>query len=226
MNICDYLKKERTTIEALALKIGISNSSLRNLLKGGNISTNIIQKVHKFGLSIDGVEIAGTIEALALKIGISNSSLRNLLKGGNISTNIIQKVHKFGLSIDGVEIAGNVDNLPTIFEVMERDGLTQYGFASKYGISHTNINYMLRKGYRGASHELAEHLRKQGVYVPVRTYLVPPQGNGEKFYGEPKAKVAKEPKTFLKDFQIQAIRAFGNTVIRKKVKRKTFERLI
>lgn len=173
MNICDYLKKERTTIEALALKIGISNSSLRNLLKGGNISTNIIQKVHKFGLSIDGVEIAG-----------------------------------------------NVDNLPTIFEVMERDGLTQYGFASKYGISHTNINYMLRKGYRGASHELAEHLRKQGVYVPVRTYLVPPQGNGEKFYGEPKAKVAKEPKTFLKDFQIQAIRAFGNTVIRKKSEKK------
>lgn len=35
MNICDYLKKERTTIEALTLKIGVSNSSLRNLLKGG-----------------------------------------------------------------------------------------------------------------------------------------------------------------------------------------------
>lgn len=173
MNICDYLKKERTTIEALALKIGVSNSSLRNLLKGGKISINIIQKVHKFGLSIDGVEIAG-----------------------------------------------NVDNLPTILEVMEREGLTQYGFAIKYGVSHTNINYMLRKGYRGASHELADHLRKQGVYVPVRTYLVPPQGSGEKFYGEPKAKVVKEPKTFLKPFQIQAIRSLGNTVVRKKGEKK------
>lgn len=173
MNICDCLKKERTTIEALALKIGVSNSSLRNLLKGGKISINIIRKVHKFGLSIDGVEIAG-----------------------------------------------NVDNLPTILEVMEREGLTQYGFAIKYGISHTNINYMLRKGYRGASHELAEHLRKQGVYVPVRTYLVPPQGNGERFYGEPKAKVFKEPKTFLKPFQIQAVRSLGNTVVRKKGEKK------
>ena len=79
---------------------------------------------------------------------------------------------------------------------------------------------MLRKGYRGASHELAEHLRKQGVYVPVRTYLVPPQGNGERFYGEPKAKVVKEPKSFLKPFQIQSVRSLGNTVVRKKGEKK------
>ena len=161
-----------------------------------------------------------TITALALKIGISDSSLRNLIRGGSISKHIIEKVQKIGLTVDGVEMVENVDNLPTILEVMEREGLTQYGFAIKYGISHTNINYMLRKGYRGASHELAEHLRKQGVYVPVRTYLVPPQGNGEKFYGEPKAKVVKEPKTFLKPFQIQAIRSLGNTVVRKKGEKK------
>lgn len=161
-----------------------------------------------------------TITALALKIGISDSSLRNLIRGGSISKHIIEKVQKIGLTVDGVEMVENVDNLPTILEVMERDGLTQYNFALKYGISHTNVNYMLRKGYRGASHELAEHLRKQGVYVPVRTYLVPPQGNGEKFYGEPKAKVVKEPKTFLKPFQIQAIRSLGNTVVRKKGEKK------
>lgn len=161
-----------------------------------------------------------TITALALKIGISDSSLRNLIRGGSVSTHIIEKVQKLGLTVDGVEMVENVDNLPTILEVMERDGLTQYNFALKYGISHTNVNYMLRKGYRGASHELAEHLRKQGVYVPVRTYLVPPQGNGEKFYGEPKAKVVKEPKTFLKPFQIQAIRSLGNTVVRKKGEKK------
>ena len=161
-----------------------------------------------------------TITALALKIGISDSSLRNLIRGGSVSTHIIEKVQKLGLTVDGVEMVENVDNLPTILEVMERDGLTQYAFAIKYGISHTNINYMLRKGYRGASHELAEHLRKQGVYVPVRTYLVPPQGNGERFYGEPKAKVVKEPKTFLKPFQIQAIRSLGNTVVRKKGEKK------
>ena len=161
-----------------------------------------------------------TITALALKIGISDSSLRNLIRGGSISKHIIEKVQKIGLTVDGVEMVENVDNLPTILEVMEREGLTQYGFAIKYGISHTNINYMLRKGYRGASHELAEQLRKQGVYVPVRTYLVPPQGNGEKFYGEPKAKVVKEPKTFLKPFQIQAIRSLGNTVVRKKGEKK------
>ena len=161
-----------------------------------------------------------TITALALKIGISDSSLRNLIRGGSISKHIIEKVQKIGLTVDGVEMVENVDNLPTILEVMERDGLTQYNFALKYGISHTNVNYMLRKGYRGASHELAEHLRKQGVYVPVRTYLVPPQGNGEKFYGEPKAKVVKEPKTFLKPFQIQAIRSLGNTVVKKKDEKK------
>lgn len=161
-----------------------------------------------------------TITALALKIGISDSSLRNLIRGGSISKHIVEKVQKLGLTVDGVEMVGNVENLPTIPEVMERDGLTQYNFALKYGISHTNVNYMLRKGYRGASHELAEHLRKQGVYVPVRTYLVPPQGNGEKFYGEPKAKVVKEPKTFLKPFQIQAIRSLGNTVVRKKGEKK------
>lgn len=161
-----------------------------------------------------------TITALALKIGISDSSLRNLIRGGSISKHIIEKVQKLGLTVDGVEMVGNVENLPTIPEVMERDGLTQYNFALKYGISHTNVNYMLRKGYRGASHELAEHLRKQGVYVPVRTYLVPPQGNGEKFYGEPKAKVVKEPKTFLKPFQIQAIRSLGNTVVKKKDEKK------
>lgn len=161
-----------------------------------------------------------TITALALKIGISDSSLRNLIRGGSVSTHIIEKVQKLGLTVDGVEMVENVDNLPTILEVMERDGLTQYNFALKYGISHTNVNYMLRKGYRGASHELAEHLRKQGVYVPVRTYLVPPQGNGEKFYGEPKAKVVKEPKTFLKPFQIQAIRSLGNSVVRKKGEKK------
>lgn len=161
-----------------------------------------------------------TITALALKIGISDSSLRNLIRGGSISKHIIEKVQKIGLTVDGVEMVENVDNLPTILEVMERDGLTQYNFALKYGISHTNVNYMLRKGYRGASHELAEHLRKQGVYVPVRTYLVPPQGNGEKFYGEPKAKVVKEPKTFLKPFQIQAVRSLGNTVVRKKGEKK------
>lgn len=161
-----------------------------------------------------------TITALALKIGISDSSLRNLIRGGSISKHIIEKVQKLGLTVDGVEMVGNVENLPTIPEVMERDGLTQYNFALKYGISHTNVNYMLRKGYRGASHELAEHLRKQGVYVPVRTYLVPPQGNGERFYGEPKAKVVKEPKTFLKPFQIQAIRSLGNTVVKKKGEKK------
>ena len=161
-----------------------------------------------------------TITASALKIGISDSSLRNLIRGGSISKHIIEKVQKIGLTVDGVEMVENVDNLPTILEVMERDGLTQYNFALKYGISHTNVNYMLRKGYRGASHELAEHLRKQGVYVPVRTYLVPPQGNGERFYGEPKAKVVKEPKTFLKPFQIQAIRSLGNTVVRKKGEKK------
>ena len=161
-----------------------------------------------------------TITALALKIGISDSSLRNLIRGGSVSTHIIEKVQKLGLTVDGVEMVENVDNLPTILEVMERDGLTQYAFAIKYGISHTNINYMLRKGYRGASHELAEHLRKQGVYVPVRTYLVPPQGNGERFYGEPKAKVVKEPKTFLKPFQIQSVRSLGNTVVRKKGEKK------
>ena len=161
-----------------------------------------------------------TITALALKIGISDSSLRNLIRGGSVSTHIIEKVQKLGLTVDGVEMVENVDNLPTILEVMERDGLTQYAFAIKYGVSHTNVNYVLRKGYRGASHELAEHLRKQGVYVPVRTYLVPPQGNGEKFYGEPKAKVVKEPKTFLKPFQIQAIRSLGNTVVRKKGEKK------
>ena len=161
-----------------------------------------------------------TITALALKIGISDSSLRNLIRGGSVSTHIIEKVQKLGLTVDGVEMVENVDNLPTILEVMERDGLTQYAFAIKYGISHTNINYMLRKGYRGASHELAEHLRKQGVYVPVRTYLVPPQGNGERFYGEPKAKVVKEPKSFLKPFQIQAVRSLGNTVVRKKGEKK------
>ena len=161
-----------------------------------------------------------TITALALKIGISDSSLRNLIRGGSISKHIIEKVQKIGLTVDGVEMVENVDNLPTILEVMERDGLTQYNFALKYGISHTNVNYMLRKGYRGASHELAEHLRKQGVYVPVRTYLVPPQGNGEKFYGEPKAKVVKEPKTFLKPFQIQAIRSLCNTVVKNKDEKK------
>lgn len=161
-----------------------------------------------------------TITALALKIGISDSSLRNLIRGGSVSTHIIEKVQKLGLTVDGVEMVENVDNLPTILEVMERDGLTQYAFAIKYGISHTNINYMLRKGYRGASHELAEHLRKQGVYVPVRTYLVPPQGNGERFYGEPKAKVVKEPKSFLKPFQIQSVRSLGNTVVRKKGEKK------
>lgn len=161
-----------------------------------------------------------TITALALKIGISDSSLRNLIRGGSVSTHIIEKVQKLGLTVDGVEMVENVDNLPTILEVMERDGLTQYAFAIKYGVSHTNINYMLRKGYRGASHELADHLRKQGVYVPVRTYLVPPQGSGEKFYGEPKAKVVKEPKTFLKPFQIQAVRSLGNTVVRKKGEKK------
>ena len=153
-----------------------------------------------------------TITALALKIGISDSSLRNLIRGGSISKHIIEKVQKIGLTVDGVEMVENVDNLPTILEVMERDGLTQYNFALKYGISHTNVNYMLRKGYRGASHELAEHLRKQWVYVPVRTYLVPPQGNGERFYGE--------PKTFLKPFQIQAVRSLGNTVVRKKGEKK------
>lgn len=161
-----------------------------------------------------------TITALALKIGISDSSLRNLIRGGSVSTHIIEKVQKLGLTVDGVEMVENVDNLPTILEVMERDGLTQYAFAIKYGISHTNINYMLRKGYRGASHELAEHLRKQGVYVPVRTYLVPPQGNGERFYGEPKAKVVKEPKSFLKPFKIQSVRSLGNTVVRKKGEKK------
>ena len=161
-----------------------------------------------------------TITALALKIGISDSSLRNLIRGGSVSTHIIEKVQKLGLTVDGVEMVENVDNLPTILEVMERDGLTQYAFAIKYGVSHTNINYMLRKGYRGASHELADHLRKQGVYVPVRTYLVPPQGSGEKFYGEPKAKVVKDPKTFLKPFQIQAVRSLGNTVVRKKGEKK------
>ena len=161
-----------------------------------------------------------TITALALKIGISDSSLRNLIRGGSVSTHIIEKVQKLGLTVDGVGMVENVDNLPTILEVMERDGLTQYAFAIKYGISHTNINYMLRKGYRGASHELAEHLRKQGVYVPVRTYLVPPQGNGERFYGEPKAKVVKEPKSFLKPFQIQSVRSLGNTVVRKKGEKK------
>ena len=161
-----------------------------------------------------------TITALALKIGISDSSLRNLIRGGSISKHIIEKVQKLGLTVDGVEMVGNVEHLPTIPEVMERDGLTQYNFALKYGISHTNVNYMLRKGYRGASHELAEHLRKQGVYVPVRTYLVPPQGNGERFYGEPKAKVVKEPKSFLKPFQIQAVRSLGNTVVKKKGEKK------
>ena len=158
-----------------------------------------------------------SITALALRIGIADSTLRNLIKGGEVTTHTIEKVQKFGLTIDGVEMVENVDNLPTISEVMERDGLTQYAFAIKYGINYTSIDCMLQKEYRGASHELAEHLRKQGVYVPVRTCLVPPQTQSvEKFYVEPKAKVVKEPKTFLKPFQIQAVKHLGNTIVSKK----------
>ena len=156
-----------------------------------------------------------TIPALALRIGIADSTLRKLIRGGEVTTYLVEKVQKFGLTIDGVEMVENVDHLPTISEVMERDGLTQYDFAIKYGINYTNIYYMLQKEYRGASHELAEHLRKQGVYVPVRTCLVPPQ-SVEKFYVEPKAKVTKEPKTFLKPFQIQAVKHLGNTIVSKK----------
>ena len=54
MNICEYLKKNEMTVTALALKIGISDSSLRNLIRGGSISKHIIEKVQKLGLNVDG----------------------------------------------------------------------------------------------------------------------------------------------------------------------------
>lgn len=64
MKICEYLKKNGMTITALALKIGISDSSLRNLIRGGSVSTHIIEKVQKLGLTVDGVEMVENVDNL------------------------------------------------------------------------------------------------------------------------------------------------------------------
>lgn len=97
----------------------------------------------------------------------------------------------------------------TINDCCEKHGISKYDLAMKLGISK-NVIYKCSRGYKTLNIEAAKKLKEIGIEVGI--------------YGQGKAKnkkqKEKEPEKIIlfepNEFQLSALKQFGNTIVSKK----------
>lgn len=157
-------------------------------------------------------------EQLADLIGVSKEKVATMLKGHEIIKDrkkIILRLKDLGIAPPDEEYkvetpSINLNKTITINEFFEESGMTLKGFAEVLGVSPTSLWGWLQG--RRASEEICERLKKLGIKHP--TYKEKPLREN------PLKKKRDDKKGFLKDFQIAAVKKFGNTIVFKRYSEK------
>ena len=151
-------------------------------------------------------------EQLAALIGVSKETASAMLKGREITRNrdrLIPRLKELGIVPPGDKSETkprDLNELITINEYFEESGMTVKGFAELLGVSSGSL-YGWMQGRR-ASEETCERLKRFGIKHPT---------NKEKPLNESNiGKKTGNKKGFLKDFQIAAVKKFGNTIVSKR----------
>lgn len=159
---------------------------------------------------------------LAEKLGVSCTTISNAKAGGKMSAEFTKRFQSLGIEVNGTEGIENINNLPTVKEYMDSKEMSYADFARQFGVSYETARNMYRDDYQGARYDLAKRLLSAGIYVPVIDYSK--RENTRKKNIEKKnvckTKFKKKIKieTWLKPFQIEAVKKLGNTIIKLKLK--------
>ena len=151
-------------------------------------------------------------EQLAALIGVSKETASAMLKGREITRNrdrLIPRLKELGIVPPGDKSETkprDLNELITINEYFEESGMTVKGFAELLGVSSGSL-YGWMQGRR-ASEETCERLKRFGIKHP--SYKEKPLNESNI------GKKTDNKKGFLKDFQIAAVKKFGNTIVSKR----------
>ena len=151
-------------------------------------------------------------EQLAALIGVSKETVSAMLKGREITRNrdrLILRLKELGIVPPGEKSEPkprDPNELITINEYFEESGMTVKGFADLLEVSSGSLYGWLQG--RRASEETCERLKRFGIKHP--TYKEKPLNESNI------GKKTDNKKGFLKDFQIAAVKKFGNTIVSKR----------
>lgn len=151
-------------------------------------------------------------EQLAALIGVSKETVSAMLKGREITRNrdrLIPRLKELGIVPPGDKPEPkprDPNELITINEYFEESGMTVKGFADLLEVSSGSLYGWLQG--RRASEEMCERLKRFGIKHP--SYKEKPLNESNI------GKKTDNKKGFLKDFQIAAVKKFGNTIVSKR----------
>lgn len=159
---------------------------------------------------------------LAEKLGVSCTTISNAKAGGKMSAEVTKRFQSLGIEVNGTEGIENINNLPTVKEYMDSKEMSYADFARQFCVSYETAKNMYRDDYQGARYDLAKRLLSAGIYVPVIDYSkrenTRKKNIEKKNVGKTKFKKKIKIETWLKPFQIEAVKKLGNTIIKLKLK--------
>lgn len=159
---------------------------------------------------------------LAEKLGVSCTTISNAKAGGKMSADVTKRFQSLGIEVNGTEGIENINNLPTVKEYMDSKEMSYADFARQFCVSYETARNMYRDDYQGARYDLAKRLLSAGIYVPVIDYSkrenTRKKNIEKKNVGKTKFKKKIKIETWLKPFQIEAVKKLGNTIIKLKLK--------
>ncbi len=159
---------------------------------------------------------------LAEKLGVSCTTVSNAKAGGKMSADVTKRFQSLGIEVNGTEGIENINNLPTVKEYMDSKEMSYADFARQFCVSYETARNMYRDDYQGARYDLAKRLLSAGIYVPVIDYSkrenTRKKNIEKKNVGKTKFKKKIKIETWLKPFQIEAVKKLGNTIIKLKLK--------
>lgn len=159
---------------------------------------------------------------LAEKLGVSCTTVSNAKAGGKMSADVTKRFQSLGIEVNGTEGIENINNLPTVKEYMDSKEMSYADFARQFCVSYKTARNMYRDDYQGARYDLAKRLLSAGIYVPVIDYSkrenTRKKNIEKKNVGKTKFKKKIKIETWLKPFQIEAVKKLGNTIIKLKLK--------
>lgn len=159
---------------------------------------------------------------LAEKLGVSCTTVSNAKAGGKMSADVTKRFQSLGIEVNGTEGIENINNLPTVKEYMDSKEMSYADFARQFCVSYETARNMYCDDYQGARYDLAKRLLSAGIYVPVIDYSkrenTRKKNIEKKNVGKTKVKKKIKIETWLKPFQIEAVKKLGNTIIKLKLK--------
>ena len=154
---------------------------------------------------------------LAEKLGVSCTTISNAKAGGKMSAEVTKRFQSLGIEVNGTEGIENINNLPTVKEYMDSKEMSYADFARQFCVSYETAKNMYRDDYQGARYDLAKRLLSAGIYVPVIDYSkrenTRKKNIEKKNLGKTKVKKKIKIETWLKPFQIEAVKKLGNTIV-------------